>query len=300
MHLPEQFQRTVRGAFPGGIAWLDALPSLITDCEHRWRLRVAETPFDLSYNFVAPAVTEHGVDVVVKIGVPCRELRNEITALGLYGGGAAVELLAADQQAGILLLERAQLGSKLSELDDDERATVIAAEVMRELWRPLPPAHEFPTAADWAAGLPRLRQGFAGGTGPFDARLIAAAESLFAELLGSAEAPVLVHGDLHHFNILSATRRPWLAIDPKGLAAEPAYEVGALLRNPTPNRYLDPARQHRRVAVLAEQLGFDRRRIAGWACAQAVLSACWLYEDEAGGWESMMACADVLFGLLEE
>lgn len=292
-NLPEKFQRTVRGAFPDGAAWLESLPSLIAECERRWHVRVAGDPFDLSYAFVAPAVTARGLDVVVKIGVPCRELRNEIRALALYGGGAAVELLDADERKGMLLLERVRPASKLSGIDD-EQATIVAARMMRELWRPLPPAHEFPAAADWRLGLQRLRRRFGGGTGPFDPRLVGTAESLFDELLGSAGAPVLVHGDLHHFNILSATRRPWIAIDPKGLAAEPAYESGALLRNPSPDRYLDPAVQRRRVAVLADELGTDPQRITGWGAAQAVLSAWWTYEDAGAGWQSAVACAETL------
>jgi len=295
--LPEKFQRTVRRTFPNGAAWLESLPSLIADCERRWHIRVAGDPFDLLYNFVAPAVTERGLHVVVKIGVPCEELRNEIEALRLYRGGAAAELFDADADKGILLLERAQPAVKLSAIDD-ELATVVAARMMGELWRPLPSAHAFPTAAEWALGFERLRRRFGGGTGPFDSRLDGAAESLFEELLGSAAAPVLVHGDLHHFNILSAARRPWIAIDPKGLAAEPAYEVGALLRNPAPERYLDPAVQRRRVAVLADELGFDLRRIAGWGAAQAVLSAWWTYEDGGAEWQSAVACAETLMQIL--
>lgn len=295
--LPEKFQRTVRRTFPEGALWLESLPSLIAECERRWRIRVAGTPFELSYNFVAPATTERGSDAVVKIGVPCRELRNEIAALGLYAGGAAVELLAADEQAGMLLLERLRPGSKLSELDD-EQATVVAAGIMRELWRPLPPVHDFPAAAEWALGFARLRRRLGGGTGPFDVRLVDAAESLFAELLRSAAPPVLVHGDLHHFNILSAARRSWVAIDPKGLVAEPAYETGALLRNPDPARYLDPAVQRRRIAVLADELGVDPQRVAGWGAAQAVLSAWWTYEDGGTGWQSTLACAGTLLQIL--
>lgn len=297
LSLPEGFQQTVRATFPDGAAWLESLPSLIAECERRWQIRVADQPFDLSFNYVAPAATSQGRELVVKIGVPCAELHREIDALRLYRGGAAVALLDADAERGILLLERLRPASKLSEVDDDAQATAVAARVMRDLWRPLPPAHPFPTAADWAHGLERLRRRFGGGTGPFDAGLVGAAESLFEELLGSAGTPVLAHGDLHHFNILSAGRRPWIAIDPKGLAAEPAYEVGALLRNPTPDRYLDRAVQRRRVGVLASELGLDRRRIAGWAAAQAVLSAWWTYEDGGAGWEVMLACAETLLEL---
>ena len=75
--------------------------------------------------------------------------------------------------------------------------------------------------------------------------------------------PVVLHGDLHHFNILAAERQPWLAIDPKGVVGEPVYETGALLRNPWPDLLSlpDPGRiLARRVDQLAEELGFDRAR----------------------------------------
>ena len=127
--------------------------------------------------------------------------------------------------------------------------------------------------------------------------LVEEAEGLFAELLASQAAPVLLHGDLHHDNILSATRAPWLAIDPKGVIGEPAYEVGALLRNwqPTLFAMADPARATaRRVDQLAEALGIDRACIRGWGLAQAVLSAWWTIEDSGYGWEPTIACADLL------
>jgi len=111
---------------------------------------------------------------------------------------------------------------------------------------------------------------------------------LFADLLDSMAAPVLLHGDLHHENILRAQRQPWLAIDPKGLAGEPAYEVGAHLRNlpahllaqPQPERFIA-----RRADILAEELGLDRDRLLGWGLAQAVLSAWWCIEDNMECWD---------------
>ncbi len=292
--LPSAFRRNVVAAFPGGAAWLNSLPLLLAECERRWQLKIAKTPFTLSHSYVAPALTARDREVVVKLGVPNPELSTEIRALRLYGGGAAVRLLDADEQKGLLLLEHLRPGSMLLRVEDDALATVTVARTMRELWRPLPAEPQFPTAAKWASGLQRLRQRFGGGTGPFDPRLVQTAESLFGELLASSDSPVLVHGDLHHFNILSATRRPWVAIDPKGLAAERAYEVGALLRNPAPHLCLDLGVQRRRIDLLADELGFDRRRIVGWAAAQAVLSAWWSYEDSGSGWEPAMMCAEVL------
>lgn len=295
--LPESFRRRVMGAFPEGAAWLASLPACIAECERWWQIKAGE-PFDLSYSYVTAARAADGEDVVLKVGVPNRELRCEVAALQLYDGGAAVRLLDSDAERGLLLLERLSPGEKLAALQDDEQATRIAAGLMRELWRPLPANHTFPTLADWVAGLRRLRQKFGASTGPFPPQLVEMAESLFEELLGSSEPPVLLHGDLHHLNILSSRRRPWVAIDPKGVAGERAYEPAALLENPEPGRYLDLAVQRRRIEVLAEELGLDPQRIAKWGAAHAVLSAWWSYEDSAGDWEPALACAEVLAKLV--
>ena len=235
--------------------------------------------------------------------VPHRELRTEIEALRLYGGRGITHLLAADPDGGALLVERLRPGAPLSQLalQDDEQATRIAAGVMRQLGRPAPAEHHFPTVADWARGLTRLRQEFGGGTGPFPQRLVEAAEALFAELLASMDSPVLLHGDLHHMNILSAGRQPWLALDPKGVVGEPAYETGSLLRNPIPHIFQRPDLRQisaRRVDQLAAELNLDRQRILGWGMAQAVLSAWWSYEDHGHGWEPCLILAEILLALL--
>jgi streptomycin 6-kinase len=285
-----------------GEAWLARLPALIAACERRWSLTVLPPFPNLSYNYVAPAVQAGGRDglrkaVVLKAGVPNSELVTEVTALRLVDGRGTVRLLEADAAQGVMLLERLRPGTLLVEMSDDEQATTIAAQVMQQLWRPLPPEHAFPSVTDWAGGLRKLRPHFGGGTGPFPLRLVEMAETLFAELLASSAEPVLLHGDLHHFNILAATRRPWLAIDPKGVAGEPAYETGALLRNPMPQiaTELDLERLlARRVDQLAELLALDRQRIAGWGVAQAVLSAWWSVEDHGHGGQAAVACAEVL------
>ncbi len=296
--IPENFARTMEEVNgQQGIVWLQGLPEIIADCERRWNLTVGP-PFEpLSYNYVAPAVCSDGVDVVLKVGFPGRELFAEIEALRLYDGHGIVRLLAADDERGAFLLERLKPGVPLSQTEDDQAATSVAVQVMRELWRPVPAEHPFPAVADWAAGLERLRKQFDGGTGPFPPDLVAEAEQLFAELIASMAEPVLLHGDLHHDNILTSERRPWLALDPKGIVGEPAYEVGALLRNRLPpadaraevRRVLG-----RRVDQFAEELGVDRERILGWGLAQAVLSGWWSFEDHGYGWEEALVCAEIL------
>ncbi len=290
-------QTTIELHGAAGAEWLRNLPTLLIDCEQHWGLTIGPPFPNLSYNYAAPAIRQYGTPVVVKAGFPDKEFKTEAEALRLYAGRGAVQLLAADVERGVLLLEHITPGTLLSTVQDDEEATSIAAQVMQQLWRPVAEDHPFPTIADWAKGMTRLRKEFGGGSGPFPPKLVDQAEQLFEELLSSMREPVLLHGDLHHFNILSASRQPWLAIDPKGVVGEPEYEVGALLRNPTPEISTRPGLRQvlaRRIDQLAEELGFDKTRLRDWSLAQAVLSAWWSYEDHGDGWDVSIAIAENL------
>ena len=277
-----------------GAGWLSRIPETIAECERRWSLKVMPPLDSLSHNYVAPVICADDKDAVLKLGVPHNDFMNEMAALRLYDGAGMVKLLAGDVDLGAMLLERLMPGTSLSSLGDDERATSVAAQVMRQLWRSPPPEHQFPTVSDWASGLENLRERFAGTTGPISAPLVEKAETLFSELIGTMGAPVLLHGDLHHDNILSAVREPWLAIDPKGVVGEAEYEVGAFVRNrlltgPKPEMLLA-----RRVDQFVDELGFVRERIVGWSLAQAVLSAWWSFEDTGHVWNEAIACAELL------
>ncbi len=97
--------------------------------------------------------------------------------------------------------------------------------------------------------------------------------------------------------MLSAQRRDWLAIDPKGVIGEPVYETAAMLRNPLPELLSWPHPKRtlaRRIDQLSDQLGFSRQRIHAWGVAQTVLSAVWSLEDDGTGWEPAIACAQLL------
>ena len=91
----------------------------------------------------------------------------------------------------------------------------------------------------------------------------------------------LLHGDLHHDNVLFDAQRGWFAVDPKGVIGELEYEVGAALRNPIerPVLFSRPSIIRRRVECFACELRLDATRVLSWAFAQAVLATIWLRED---------------------
>ncbi len=297
-NIPDDFVRRMIAVHnEEGLAWLERLPTILANCEQRWGLTLAPPFAHLSYHYVAPAVRADGTPVVVKVCSPTGEFEREAEALRLFDGRGMVQLLDYYRQEEVLLLECLEPGTLLGTLKDDEKATSYAADVMRQLWRLIPPGHQFPSVGDWGRGFIRLRQRYDGGTGPFPPALLAEAETLYAELSASMSESVLLHGDLHHDNILAAERQPWLAIDPKGVVGEPAYETGALLRNPLPDLLNMPQPGRilaRRVDQLAEELAFDRVRVRNWGLAQAVLSAWWSVEDSDQMWEEALICAALL------
>lgn len=278
-----------------GEKWLKSIPNLIKRYEQQWDIKVAE-PFHLSYNYVAPATRPDGSDVVLKIGFPKdNEFQTEVRALEVFQGEGIERLLEEDRDNAVILIERVLPGAALSTLTEDEEATRILARVMRKLWKPLPANHQFNTIQEWMRAIPKyLAKGSLTGNMPRD--LVEKANSLFEELLATSDTPMLLHGDLHHDNVLSSRRGGWLAIDPKGIAAEPAYEVAAMIRNPYPaiNNFPDlPEILRKRILIFAEELGFDPERLRKWCFAQTILSGVW---NDAGvkGSEHAVKIAQIL------
>lgn len=296
--LSEDFTRRILNIYgEDGRRWLQSLPTILDEISSLWEVRLKPPYRDLSMNYVAPAIRSDGSEAVLKVGVPNPELETEIAALKAFNGSGAVYLFESNQELGALLLERLRPGEPLSQMEDDGSATAMAIEVIRHLQNCPVKNHSFPSVADWFRGFRRLRDIFGGGTGPFPKELIETVEVLSQDLVASMDEFILLHGDLHHWNILSGERQPWLAIDPKGVIGEPAYETGAWLRNPFPDilGMPDPARMiSRRIDQFVDELGYDRERIFGWGLTQAVLAGFWSFEDRQEDWGEWLAVAEVI------
>ncbi|WEK03197.1 MAG: aminoglycoside phosphotransferase family protein [Candidatus Devosia phytovorans] len=156
----------------------------------------------------------------------------------------------------------------------DDETTIAAATLVANLHRP---------RAEPPQGLEPLRDRFQTlfdtdvRAWPHTARdLYARSAGIALKLFDRPSAQIPLHGDLHHDNILSSDRG-WLAIDPKGLLGDPAYEVANIFINPLNGLQIaaDPRRIAARADTFAERLAYPRKRILGWAAAHAALSACW-------------------------
>lgn len=212
-----------------------------------------------------PATTASGERVVLKLAFPHHESRQEPDALRRWSGRGAVRLLDHDPGSGALLLERCLPGTPLFEIGP-EAAVDALVELLPSLWVS---ADGFDTLADeaawWAGYLP---QRWDGAGRPFPRLLLDAALTALRELPGSQGPPVLTHQDLHAGNVLRSQRQPWLAIDPKPLAAEREFSLAPIVRG----RELGHSREAvvSRLDRLSTALGLERERARRWALAQTV------------------------------
>lgn len=292
--LPVNFVDVIYAAHvSAGEAWLAKLPTLIADIENDWRISVDEHYPNLSYHFVAPCTCADGAGAVLKIGFPekNREMDNEAEALKLVDGEGMVKLLRFDAVRRAMLLEKLEPGSNLKEIfeGDEMKAVDVAIGVMQKLWREPRLENSFPKLEDW------FNNGFrkAENTG-FAPEYVRKAGGIFEELNPSGRR-VLLHGDLHHENILSA-RASFLAIDPKGITGNFAYEITSFLLNH--RRWLEngPDLKDKLAAAIqrfSEAFDLTPGTIRKWTFAQSVLSAWWTFEENSENWRDELARAEI-------
>lgn len=256
-----------------GSLWLESMPSLLEELKSKWQLEFAEPYQNLSYHYVLKARHRKFGPCVLKCG-PCLEVvAREVAALKQFKGNACVELLAEDLSLGAILLSRLEPGEVLPV---DELEVFTTSDLMRSLWVPNPDdAALFKTIAeelrslDCQTELPQTLTPF-----------VEEARRIRAYLFKTSSERYLLHGDLHHWNILS-DGDTYRIIDPKGVVGERGYEVAAFVLNP-PGIGTTPdyaAKVQRRLAQFSESLSFDLGRLLQWTFVKAVVASVWAFED---------------------
>ena len=298
--LPERLVSTIKQVHgQAGEKWIAGFGELIDYCSRRWGLKLIPSDYPLSFNYVTAAVLPDGKPAVLKLRVPeDPELPLESEALRLFSGRGGVKLLDAEPERGILLLARLEPGLTLKSVKVDEEATRIAAGLLKSLRIPSPEGGLFPSSEQWARGLGRLRLKHGGGTGPIPEPLVKSAEEGFDRLHRTLGMPLLLHGDLHHDNILSGGSE-WVAIDPKGVIGEIEYGTVPFLLNNLPDGHTDSSIRliRSRIAIFSEELQVRSERLLAWTFCHLVLSSVWSVEDGSGDLEESLKLAAELLAI---
>lgn len=280
--IPDNFHEKMVTVYGSRVEeWVRSLPDLIAKSEAHFGIK-AEAPFDnLSYNYIAHGVNRVGKAIVLKVSFKKDELAKEMRTLTAFAGRGAVQVIEWNDELGAAVLERAIPGTPLSATMDDRVATEIFCEVFGRLRSPfVGEKGDFQKMRRWFEAFARYRDRF-GTKGPLPEHWVVRAEETLEDLLRTTTETVLIHGDLHHGNILRYGDGDWVVIDPKGIIGDIYFETIQYLLN-----YVDRDGDcdtvlSRRVEIMSERLGLDRSRIAQWGIARGVLEACWAIEGSA-------------------
>ena len=256
-----------------GRQWLANLSELTAHIETTHGLSNLKPVKNLSYNYVLSGF-QGTQPIILKLSLDIEGLKREAFALKAFAGFGAVNVLLENN--GVLLLERVVPGISLKShfTKKDNDAIGITCECLKRLHRaPIPHAHRLPHIKDWLIALDTNLS--------IPVNYLHKARRLRDELITTCATPVLLHGDLHHDNILQ-NGNDWVVIDPKGVIGEPAYEIAAFIRNPIPELLAHHNALNiidNRITQFAKILKLSEQRIIDWCYTQAVLAWVWALED---------------------
>jgi streptomycin 6-kinase len=258
-----------------GKKWLTDLPTIIKALASEYNLSGLKPLSNLSYNYVLSGFLNNR-PIILKLGLDNDALRLEASSLQAFAGFGGIKVLVA--QKGFLILEKAVPGISLKSYfpSKDNDSVEIACNIINLLHQaPIPKTPKFPNIQNWLESLDH-------DTSNKNLKnYLQKARDIRNQLLATAPDSVLLHGDLHHENIIKHGDN-WVVIDSKSVTGEPAYEVAAFIRNPIPE--LLKSRNiadiiNNRIAHFACKLKIKPERIKGWCFIQAVLAWVWILED---------------------
>lgn len=200
--------------------------------------------------------------------------------------------MAEDRESHAILIEHSLPGTSLSRYFENDPAGCIAPaiEVLRSILRP-PPANmtDVGTLDNWFENFSRYVNT------DFPKKDAAKAFEIY-ERLSRQPGTFYLHGDFHPGNIVSSTRAPFLAIDPKGIVGHIGYDIAVFLNNlhwwqkgdSNVDVLLDDA-----VERFAKELDFREKELREWAFAGMVIGAWWNFDDMPDLYDGDVAITEV-------
>lgn len=241
-------------------------PATLEEYRARWRLLPDGSAFSTPSSHLQP-VRRNGTRAMLKVA-RIEEEANGCRLLAWWDGIGAARVYEVDTHAAVLEWGGGSLVGMADE--DDDRATRILCEVAATLHaasaRNVPPPEGLIPLHVWFRAL-------------FDRAgddRFARAAARARRLVGTGD-DIVLHGDLHHDNVLDFGERGRLAIDPKFLVGNRVFDYTNILCNPRQD--LAEARFDRRVGLICELAGIPEQSLLEWTAAWAGLSASWFAAD---------------------
>jgi streptomycin 6-kinase len=258
----------------------------------RWGVRPEGEAAATPSSWLVPGVW-HERRVMLKVARVQEEAR-AATVLAWWAGRGAAAVHEVDDRAVLMDLATGGVDLvRMSRAGLDDEATVILCQAVATLHAvsaTTPPPDSVVPLTLWfgdlvdPASAPQREPGIERGAAV--ARQLLEATVLEATV---GEERVVLHGDIHHGNLLDFGGR-WLAIDPKGLIGDRAFDYANIFCNPDTETAI--ANFSRRLAIVSEHSGIEPQRLRDWITAWCSLSASWTGEDGGAPWTAHAILAE--------
>ena len=282
MEIPIQLQKRLT-ALHGHKAeqWLLEFPNSLEDVTKTWQLKEIKIHPDLSYNFIAFAISDTFGDVVLKLGVPCNEQNSEIKLLNEYNGAGACKLLDYNIILGALLLKRIIPGNDLKSVKSLSERIDITSDVINKTTLDKKALVKIPSYSSWLSNaFEKLRDKKGNNTKLLE--LFNKAGKIYYEIYSSDFPQNISHGDLHHTNILfDGSDKSWKSIDPQGVVCVKAFSPAVFMKNEL--NFTDQSDKKEllkeMISQFSEKLNESEELIAKCFFINSVLSISWDTEE---------------------
>lgn len=270
----------------------------------KWKLTNITEVYANSVRAVYRAKSETYGSVIVKINNNADELCIEAAVLGVLSGNGCCTLYAFEEEKGILLEEQICPGTVLRDEQDVQKRVECFATVFEKLHESTGKggsecvlsgfgALEFGTYLDWLVNAKRFcEESVLKGSPEVKALLrqsglpekMQCAYEIGKELFAEYPERVLLHGDLHHDNILANAEGGYFVIDPKGVIGPRIFDVPRFVLNEigyVKESETEKTKEHLEwvIGLINERLGYPMQDICNLLFMETILASVWSVED---------------------
>lgn len=260
-----------------------------------WKLSPDGDSFFTYCSLLQPVIYKD-IPAIIKIPMEAEERKGSLLMVWWDGNGAAKVL---EHNENALLLERIS-GDHISLIDmvqqnRDNEATSIICSVTKKLHliKKDPPS-EVTTLERWFSDLWPAAVKYGG--------IIQKCAVIAQDVIANQNDIAVLHGDLHHQNVLYSETQGWVVIDPKCLIGERAFDYANIFCNPDKETALAPGRFMERLEIVSKEADLNTIHLLKWIIAWCGLSAAWILNEPQGDEtpEIDLGVAEIALKILKE
>ena len=256
-----------------GKDWLERLPAIRAAISKKYQLSALNPVSNMSFNYVCSGM-QNEKPIMLKLGFDQQAFSKEADCLQAFEQYGSAKVIATEP--GMIIMQKLDPGMTLKSYfpqKDDQALTILCKTILQLHKAQIPKHHHFfplkkiLSILDQDLDIPQ--------------KLLDSARALRDDLLLSTKKEVLLHGDLHHENLLQHGN-DWKVIDPKGFIGDPLFDLCAFILGPIPELLQQNNRTgliQKRIKICAHELQAPQQRIQDWLYVKSVLGWAWCLDD---------------------